>query len=175
MRSMLLTVSTVAGLLALSLFAASALGAFGTPPTPPQSPPRFLGEPPQPLVEAQARAMPTTPLELATAMLAARDRRDLAALARSCSTSIGRPDLDALDAARAERDFYDSSAAVWDQLRQALAAGTLQVATADEAPAGDPPIDGRGTLTVPFRTAALDALTLPIVRSNGQWFLAVAP
>ncbi len=145
------------------------------PQGPGGEPPRYVGDAPAPLPESEAIVLQNTPAELVASVLAARTRRDLAALARCCSTSAGRQLLDQLDAVRAERDFFESEQ-LWTRLAAAAAGQALRVETqARPAPEQGTAIDATGTVAFASGSAAIAELQLSIVHIGGAWFLRVSP
>lgn len=145
----------------------------------PQEPVRYQGDAPAPLAESAMTLARGTPEELMATVLAARGRRDLAALARCCSTAVGRDALDRLDAIRAERDFYESAEQIWASLQRALDAAQLRVETAP-VPAVVPVANranvatARGMVVFASGGVALPEFSLAIVQHNGLWSLEVA-
>ncbi len=178
---------TILGGARLGLFAAplQASQATDRPAAAPQGPgeaPRYLGDAPALLAESTATLLRGTPEELVATVLAARERRDLAALARCCSISVGRDQLDNLDAVRAERDFFDSPAPMWAALQKALDAAQVRVAVAKLAPAvpgagaaAAPVATARGTVTFARDSVELPEMTLAVVQYAGSWYFEVAP
>lgn len=144
---------------------------------PPQEPraeaPRYVGDVPLPLPESQHLVLQTTPEELVASVVAARARRDLAALSRCCSQSIGRVALDQFDAARAERDFFDAEV-LMDRFEAAVKKNALRIEQREvkRTEAGE---DAVGTITFATGTAALPEVQMPIVRVGGAWYLKVTP
>lgn len=140
----------------------------------------YLGDRPLALAESSRPILKSTPEELLQTILNARKDKDVAALARCSSTSLGRPLLDQIDTARVERDFFDSNEKLWQAIEQALASGTLQVEISSLAdPVGDPPVEARAELIIPMpkntNAAGLEELHLRSVRVLGQWVLEVMP
>lgn len=146
----------------------------------PVEPPRSIGDAPLPVPESRVVVLQSTPEELLASVIAARGRGDLAALARCSSTSAGRPALDQLDTARAERDFVDGDE-IWKRIEAAKAARTLRVEQAKQAAKqkGDP-IEATGSFVAPSAgrgsaSAGLAELQIPIVCIRGAWFVRVSP
>ena len=135
--------------------------------------PRYVGDAPALLPESTTIVLQTTPEELVASVIAARARGDLAALARCCSTSAGRPSLDQLDAVRAERDFVEG-AALWTRLEAAAARKTLRIEQERRRQQGAGP-DATGFLTFASGAASSEELQIPIARIGGAWFVWVAP
>ncbi len=142
--------------------------------------PRSIGDVPLPVPESRVVVLQSTPEELLASVIAARGRGDLAALARCSSTSVDRPALDQLDAARAERDFVDGDE-IWKRIEAAAKARTLRVEQVQKVVQGKgDPIEATGSFVVPSagpRSASpgLAELQVPIVRIRGAWFVRVSP
>jgi hypothetical protein len=146
------------------------------PQGPREEAPRYLGDMPLPLPESKHVVLQTTPQELVASITAARARRDMAALARCCSTSAGRPALDQLDEVRAERDFFEGEQ-LMVRLERAAKARTLRVEQQEGRPRTEPDerVDATGMLVFPSGTQAITELQLPIVRIRGAWYVRVSP
>lgn len=176
-----MSVGAIAALLALLI----TLGVSASSQRGPQGPgrqdpkaeaPRFVGDAPAPLAESTTVVLQTTPEELVASVLAARARNDLAALARCCSTTVGRAGLDQIDAARAERDFVEGGV-LWDRLAVAAKAKKLrfeQVEQRTQAEDGTT-FEASGTIAFPSGSRSIDELNFEIVRNRGAWFVKVSP
>lgn len=144
--------------------------------------PRFVGDAPLPLPESATVVLQTTPDELARSIVEARGRRDLAALARCSSTSSGRAGLDQLDAARAERDFFDGDA-LWRAFESASKERILRVEDTKVA-RGDEGVEAAAEWVFPnalpnrdTRNQKVDLVEIRValVRIRGAWFVRVSP
>lgn len=144
--------------------------------------PRFVGDTPLPLPESATVVLQTTPDELARSIVGARGRRDLAALAHCSSTSTGRTALDQIDAARAERDFFDGDA-LWRAFESAMTERVLRVEDR-VVPGTEEGIEAAAEWVFPNAAPNRDAgnarvalveIRIPLVRIRGAWFVRVAP
>lgn len=135
--------------------------------------PRYVGDVPLPLPESAHPVLQTTPEELVATVVAARARRDLAALARCCSQSVGRVALDQFDAARAERDFYDAQV-MMERFEAAVQKKALRIEQHEvkRSEAGE---DAVGTIAFATGAMGLPEVQMPIVRIGGAWYLKVTP
>jgi len=152
---------------------------------PPQGPvveaPRYAGDAPLLLAESRTLVLQTTPDQLLDSVVAARARRDIAALARCSSTTAGRPALDMIDAARAERDFFDGEQ-LWSLLTEAKNGRTLRLDEVREPVWSDEDrAQGADALVMAtivrkeLKYAAAPELQIPLVRIAGAWFVRVSP
>lgn len=135
--------------------------------------PRYVGDVPLPLSESAHPVLQTTPEELVATVVAARARRDLAALSRCCSQSVGRVALDQFDAARAERDFYDPEV-MMERFEAAVQKKALRIEQRD-VKRGEAGEDGLGTIAFATGMKSLPEVQMPIVRIGGAWYLKVSP
>ncbi len=138
--------------------------------------PRHVGDAPMPLAESRTVVLQTTPEELVASVIAARARRDLAALARCSSTTVDRPALDQIDAARAERDFVDGEV-LWTRLEAAVKAKTLRTLLVEKPERSEDgfAFEASGTLVFPSGSRSIDEFSVAIVRHRGAWFVKVSP
>lgn len=176
------SLAVVASLLALLSFGS---GSSSAPellqPQDPVVTPRSVGDVPLPLAESTTVVLQNTPDQLLDSVIAARGRRDIAALARCSSTTAGQPALDQFDAARAERDFFDGEQ-LWTLLTAAKNGRTLQIddvkAPVFSAEDRAQKVEALAMVTAPVKgakAAGLSEVQIGIVRIAGAWYVRVSP
>jgi hypothetical protein len=168
---LLIGTAAVAGILALTL---SGRGNAEAPATPKAEPPKSSQSPvaPQPAPEMQNVSPPAeesefrignlSVIELMEGALAARERNDLAYLARCMESSIGKETLLEDDLLAAHRQFkWRSADGVWNHVRRSWNERSYEVVE-----------DGDSAEMVMQVGGNLGEMRLRFVRNGNSWFFA---